>query len=198
MLCLQSMIYIRLLRRRELCLVTHLLIMPLVADLKLCFDTDHLLCQKYSTSPCTHCTLLRQEELLREFHDVCEYLALTAYHIPHFSQRHAFPVHFPIPHHHADAYPHVVCFWRALQKHTALGGLWSNWCSNNCIFSWSQVQPSTIKLFFSDVQALCLQMLASTTTSISISDTLWETLETVFGCTDIILGSVWSTGSCRD
>ena len=62
----------------------------------------------------------------------------------------------------------------------------------------SQVKPTTIQLFFSDVQALCLQMLASTTTSISISDNLWETLETVFGCTDIILGSVWSTSSCRD
>ena len=107
-------------------------------------------------------------------------------------------MHFPIPHHHADAYPDVVCFWRALQKHTALGGLSSSWCSNNCIFSWSQVQPATIKRFFSDVQALWLQMLAPTTTSISLSDTLWETLETVFGCTDIILGSVWSTGSCRD
>ena len=61
--------------------------MPLLAYLKLCFDTDHLLCQAYSTYPCTHSTLLRQEELLREFHDVCEYLGLTAYHMAHFLQR---------------------------------------------------------------------------------------------------------------
>ena len=140
----------------------------------------------------------QQEELLDEFHAVCEYVSELMHSNTWVETYPDFPIHFPIPEHHATAYPNVVCFWRAVQKHVSLARLWTKWCSHRCILSWSQVQPVSLQLFLSDVQMLCMQTLASTTTSITPSDTTWETLMSVFGCGDTVSGSVWSSSYCRD
>ena len=139
----------------------------------------------------------QQEELLAEFHQVCEYVSASFADNVYTEAYPDFPVHFPIPQHHAEEYPHVVCFWRATQKHMSLARLWSKWCSQHCVLSWSQVKPSTIQLFLSDVQVLCIHTLAATSAPILLSDTTWESLMLVFGSTDILSGSVWSPSKCR-